>query len=271
MVAGGGTLPSPDRHDRIPPNEARIRALPDQLGRNAVAFDHAFEGTEPDRAVTMRGCQGGMPLTTAPDAREDTFPKLLVRNARIRPEPHGVAAQGSRHLAVLDLGARCSTRCAPFRSGLRALGLKRGDKIAIIGDNRPRLYWAMAAAQALGAVPVPVYADSVADEMAYVLEHAEVDASRWWRTRSRSTRCCRSPSALPQLTHMVYDEPRGLRDYDHSKLCTADRRSSEGGREKLAPIRRARAGIERRARSTARAPTSRSSSTPRARPAGRRA
>ena len=57
---------------------------------------------------------------------------------------------------------------------MRELGLKRGDKFAIIGANRPRLYWAMCAGQALGAVPVPVYADSVADEMAYVLEHAEV-------------------------------------------------------------------------------------------------
>ena len=61
-----------------------------------------------------------------------------------------------------------------FSVGLAELGLKRGDKFAIIGSNRPRLYWAMCAGQALGAVPVPIYADSVADEMAYVLEHAEV-------------------------------------------------------------------------------------------------
>ena len=61
-----------------------------------------------------------------------------------------------------------------FSVGLEELGLKRGDKFAIIGGNRPRLYWAMCAGQALGAVPVPIYADSVADEMAYVLEHAEV-------------------------------------------------------------------------------------------------
>ena len=61
-----------------------------------------------------------------------------------------------------------------FSVGLEELGLKRGDKFAIIGANRPRLYWAMCAGQALGAVPVPIYADSVADEMAYVLEHAEV-------------------------------------------------------------------------------------------------
>ena len=71
-------------------------------------------------------------------------------------------------------GGRCSTRCARSRSASPSSALKRGDKIAIIGANRPRLYWAMCAAQALGAVPVPIYADSVADEMAYVLEHAEV-------------------------------------------------------------------------------------------------
>ena len=81
-----------------------------------------------------------------------------------------------------------------FSVGLEELGLKRGDKFAVIGSNRPRLYWAMCAGQALGAVPVPIYADSVADEMAYVLEHAG-SHSRSWRTRSRSTRCCRLPSA----------------------------------------------------------------------------
>ena len=52
--------------------------------------------------------------------------------------------------------------------------LERGDTVAIIGDNRPRLYATFAAVQCLGAIPVPVYQDSVADEMAYVLEHAEV-------------------------------------------------------------------------------------------------
>jgi long-chain acyl-CoA synthetase len=61
-----------------------------------------------------------------------------------------------------------------FAVGLRKLGLQRGDTVAIIGDNRPRLYASFAAVQSLGGIPVPVYQDSVADEMAYVLEHAEV-------------------------------------------------------------------------------------------------
>ena len=83
------------------------------------------------------------------------------------------APQGFRHLAELDL-ARAAGRVRALALGLQALGLSRGDKVAVIGANRPRLYWTFAAAQSLGAVPVPVYADAVADEMAYVLDHAGV-------------------------------------------------------------------------------------------------
>ena len=61
-----------------------------------------------------------------------------------------------------------------YAVGLHRLGLKRGETIAIVGANRPKLYWSVMASQMLGAVPVPVYADAVADELAYVLAHAEV-------------------------------------------------------------------------------------------------
>ena len=57
--------------------------------------------------------------------------------------------------------------------GLATLGLKRGDRVAIVGDNRPRLYWTMVAAQALGGVPVPVYQDTIAAEMHSVIDHSE--------------------------------------------------------------------------------------------------
>ena len=113
-------------------------------------------------------------MTTATAGTDDTFPKLSGAQRTSAPGANGVPAQGSRDLAVLDTGPRCTRSCAPIAVGLAALGLKRGDKIAIVGYNRPHLYWAMAAAQWLGAVPIPVYADCVADEMAYVLAHAEV-------------------------------------------------------------------------------------------------
>ena len=103
----------------------------------------------------------------------DTFPKLLAENARRRP---GRPAAREKDLGIWQTWTwgQVAEEVRALACGLAALGLKPGDKIAIIGDNRPRLYWTMTAAQALGAVPVPLYQDSAAKEMAFVLDHAEV-------------------------------------------------------------------------------------------------
>jgi len=104
-----------------------------------------------------------------------------------------------------------------FSIGLSELGLKREDKVAIIGSNRPRLYWAMCAVQALGGVPVPIYADAVAEEMAYVLEHAEVTIAVV-EDQEQVDKVLSICDRLTSLSHIVYDRPRGLRDYDHARL-----------------------------------------------------
>jgi len=146
----------------------------------------------------------------------DTFPKLLLRNARER-----ASRVAFRHK---DLGiwqswnwAEVATHVRDFARGLQELGLKRGEKVAIIGYNRPRLYWSMCAAQWLGAVPVPVYADSVAEEMAYVLDHAEA-VFAVVQDQEQVDKILSITDRLPHLRHVLYDEPRGLRDYDHTKL-----------------------------------------------------
>lgn len=155
-------------------------------------------------------------MTTAQAAREDTFPKLIARNARVRP-----TRPAFRHK---DLGIWQSwtwrevhEAVRAFAVGLAKLGLRRGDKIAIVGYNRPRLYWAMAAAQWLGAVPVPVYADSVAEEMAFVLSHAEVVLAVV-QNQEQVDKVLSIADQVPTLGHILYDEERGLRDYDHSTL-----------------------------------------------------
>src|SRR5262249_15489809 len=104
-----------------------------------------------------------------------------------------------------------------FSIGLAELGVGRDDKVAIVGANRPRLYWAMCAAQALGAVPVPVYADSVAEEMAYVLEHAEVTVAVV-QDQEQVDKILSVSDRLTRLRHIIYDEPRGLRDYDSERV-----------------------------------------------------
>src|ERR1700739_3106043 len=97
------------------------------------------------------------------------------------------------------------------------MGFRRGDKLAILGDTRPRLYWAIAAAQALGGVPVPIYQDSIADEMAFVLGHAEVrfavaeDQEQVDKLVEIKERC-------PLLERVIFSDPRGMRHYDQPWL-----------------------------------------------------
>ena len=137
----------------------------------------------------------------------DTFSKLLVRNARL----YG-ARPAMRHK---DLGiwqswtwSQSLELVRAYAVGLHRLGVKRGETIAIVGANRPKLYWSVMAAQMLGAIPVPVYADAVADELAYVLAHADVrfaaveDQEQIDKIQSVMQR-------LPKLEFMVYDENAG--------------------------------------------------------------
>jgi long-chain acyl-CoA synthetase len=96
--------------------------------------------------------------------------------------------------------------------GLAKLGFKRGDKLAVIGDNRPRLYWSMVAAQALGGIPVPLYQDSVAEEMVYVLENSDAKFAIV-QNQEQTDKLLEIKDRLPHLEYICYEEPRGMRDY----------------------------------------------------------
>lgn len=156
---------------------------------------------------------------TAADAL-DTFPKYLAENARVRPDRPAMRWK--------DLGIWQTWTWGQVYEEVRALsiglmerGVEPGERVAIIGRNRPRLYWAMMAAQALRAVPVPVYADAVADEMAYVLEHAEVSAAVV-EDQEQVDKVLGVAERLPKLRDVIYDDGRGLRDYDHGHLVSID-------------------------------------------------
>ncbi|MDE4304841.1 AMP-binding protein [Phaeobacter gallaeciensis] len=101
--------------------------------------------------------------------------------------------------------------------GLINLGIKEGDFIAIIGRNRPYLYWSMVAAQSVGAIPVPVYNDSAAEELAYVLDHC---GARYViaEDQEQVDKVIEIQEQLHQLEHVIYLDPRGMRKYDHHAL-----------------------------------------------------
>jgi long-chain acyl-CoA synthetase len=141
----------------------------------------------------------------------DTFAKLLRTHAAVRG-----ARPAFRHK---DFGlwqtwtwAQVYVETRAIAVGLLALGLDRGGTMAIVGANRPRLYWSITAAQMIGAVPVPVYADSVADEIAAVLDHCEAGVIVA-QDQEQVDKILSARGRLPPLRHLLYDEPRGLADY----------------------------------------------------------
>ena len=165
-------------------------------------------------------------MEAAQALREDTFPKLLARNARVRGDRPAI-----RHK---DLGiwqtwswAEVYANVRALAASYHALGLERGDTIAIVGANRPKLYWSMMAAQMLGAIPVRVYADAVADEMAYVLEHAQVKLAAV-QDQEQVDKILSISDRLHYLKYIAYDWGRGLRDYDHARLRSIEELIQQG-------------------------------------------
>ena len=158
--------------------------------------------------------------------RLDTFPKVLLD--LVEKQPNGVAIREKDYgIWQSWIWSEVAEEVRALACGLASFGLGRGDKVAIVGDNRPRLYWAMLATQALGGVPVPLFQDSIADEMQYVIEHAEVrfaileDQEQVDKVLSVKERC-------PRLETLVYDDPRGLRHYRESFLLSIDEIQSRG-------------------------------------------
>ena len=150
----------------------------------------------------------------------DTFPKLLLSNAEklgdrpaYRQKDFGIwqtwswrdAAEAAREMAM----------------GLVALGLTRGDKVAIVGQNTPVLYIAFNAIQAVGGIPVPLYADSVADEMAYVLDHAEVRFAIC-QDQEQIDKILSTQDKIPSIEVLIFEEPKGMRKYEQPFLHSVE-------------------------------------------------
>jgi len=155
-------------------------------------------------------------IDATPSGALSSMPALLARNARLyggktayREKEFGIwqswtwaeTAQEIRHIAL----------------GLMILGINRGDHVAIIGRNRPALYWSMVAAQMCGAVPVPLYQDAVAEEMAYVLDHC---GARFVIAgdQEQVDKVLEIQDRLPAIEHILYLDKRGMRKYDHAHL-----------------------------------------------------
>jgi len=149
--------------------------------------------------------------TTTIDKTLDTIPKLLLDHAKRRGDS---PANRHKEFGIWQswTWSEVAKEVRNLACGLAKLGFKRGDKLAVIGDNRPRLYWSMVAAQALGGIPVPLYQDSVAEEMVYVLENSDAKFAIV-QNQEQTDKLLEIKDRLPHLEYICYEEPRGMRAY----------------------------------------------------------
>ncbi len=150
----------------------------------------------------------------------DTFPKLLLHNA----QAHGARTA----LREKKLGIWQETSWADYLAAVRelslgfvALGLERGDKVAILGDNRPAWICSELAAQAAGAASVGIYQDSNLNEVAYVIDHCDARLVVA-EDQEQVDKILEMIEKLPKVRAIVYDDPRGLRSYQHPLLMSLE-------------------------------------------------
>ena len=185
-------------------------------------------------------------MTTAAIASAEpvSVPALLARNAaRFPARP----AYREKEFGIWQgwSWAEAAAEIEALALGLLTLGLAPGDHVAVIGRNRPHLYWSMVAAQCAGAVPVPLYQDAVGEELAYVLRHcgARVIVAA---DQEQVDKVLEIEADLPDLAHIVYLDPRGLRRYDHAAMTrlTELQEAGRARREELMPeLDRRRSGL----------------------------
>ena len=163
------------------------------------------------RAVAVTAALG-------PDA--DTFPKLVRANA--------VALTRKTAVREKDLGIWQSYTWRDYWAqarliafGLASLGFTRGDKTAVVGDNRPELYWAVCATQALGGIPVPLYQDSIEKELAYIVDHAGARFAVV-EDQEQVDKLLHLRAQCPSLEVIVYKDSRGLRGYSEPNLLSLE-------------------------------------------------
>ena len=155
-----------------------------------------------------------------------SVPQLLARNAA---QFGSKAAYREKELGIWQSWTWSETaeEIDAIALGLLTLGINRGDYVAVIGRNRPKLYWSMVAAQKVGAIPVPLYQDGNAIEMAYVLEHC---GARFvvCGDQEQVDKVLEAQNEVDCIDHIIYQDGRGLRRYDHAKLHDIEKLQAEG-------------------------------------------
>jgi long-chain acyl-CoA synthetase len=149
-----------------------------------------------------------------------TFPQLLLKHSSERP---AAPAMREKEYGIWQTTTwqQLATMVEHMACGLHQAGLQRGEHLVVVGSNRPRLYATMLAAQSLGAIPVPLYQDAAAAEVVFPINNAEVRFAVV-EDQEQVDKMLEIRAQCPQLAHIFFDDPRGLRNYDEPGLVALD-------------------------------------------------
>ncbi|HPM68508.1 MAG TPA: AMP-binding protein [Piscinibacter sp.] len=151
---------------------------------------------------------------------QTTFPRLMLEHARQRPTAPALREKVYGIWQTLTW-ADLAQLVRELAGGMAVAGLKRDDHIVVVGDNRPRLYASMLAAQSLGAVPIPLYQDAASAEFVFPIVNADVGFAIV-EDQEQVDKLLEIREKCPLLTRIWYDDPRGLRNYSEPGLTALD-------------------------------------------------
>ena len=151
---------------------------------------------------------------------QKTFPRLMLEHAQARPDAPALREKEYGIWQSLTWSA-LAVLVRELACGLAQAGLQRGQHIVVVAENRPRLYATMLAAQSLGAIPVPLYQDAAANEYVFPINNAEISMAVV-EDQEQVDKMIELRESCPQLSHIWYDDPRGLRNYDTPGLASLD-------------------------------------------------
>jgi long-chain acyl-CoA synthetase len=149
---------------------------------------------------------------------DTNFPRLLLDHAARRPLATALREKEYGIWQSLTWSA-LAEMVKTLACGLHQAGLQRGEHVIVVGANRPRLYASMLAAQSLGAIPVPLYQDAVATEYVFPINNAEVRFAVV-ENQEQVDKLLEIRTDCAGLTHIYFDDPRGLRNYQQAGLAS---------------------------------------------------
>ena len=149
---------------------------------------------------------------------EQTLPQFLLKQAREYPRD---IAMREKEMGIWKQWTwqQYLNEVRDLANGLAALGFEAGDKLAIISDNRPQVYWTMVAVQALRGMPVPLYQDSISRQLEYVVDHSDA-VMVMAENQEQVDKVVDIQDKLPTLRKVIYDDPKGMRHYDDDMLIS---------------------------------------------------